>query len=86
MVVKDLATKNATDLESITHGLATEAVAAAKGNPEESVLEKVEDAAEVVGSEIAAASKGAIEAVEKHPELLAEFVLPALAILAIFKN
>jgi hypothetical protein len=86
VVVKDLATKNAADLEGITHGLATEVVAAAKGGPEESVLEKVEDAAEVVGSEIAAASKGAIEAVEKHPELLAEFVLPGLPHFAIFGN
>lgn len=72
-VVKQLSTKNAADIKSIVNGVAKETVAASDDSIS-TIIQNVEDGAIVIGKEIVKGAEAVVDAVEKHPELIAEYV------------
>ena len=73
-IAKTISTKNAADLKTIVKGVAQEGLAATDDNAS-TVLENIIEGAEAVAGEVVKATEKVIEAVENHPELIAELVL-----------
>ncbi|KAG9244216.1 hypothetical protein BJ878DRAFT_80794 [Calycina marina] len=69
-----LVAKNSAEIKSIVNGVAKEALAATDDNSS-TMLENIEDGVVAVGSQIVHGAVAVVEAVEKHPELLAEGAL-----------
>lgn len=73
-VAKTVATKNAADIKTIVNGVAKETVAASDDSFS-TIVSNIEDGAKVIGGEIVKGAEAVVDAVEKHPELIAEGAL-----------
>ena len=69
--VKTITSKNAAEIKNIINGVAKETVAATDDDAS-TILENIKDGVKVIGSEIVEGAEAVVEAVEKHPELIAE--------------
>ena len=79
-VVTQVAKSNAGDLKEIESNVAKEAVSATdEGVP--SLLDKMQDGLQDVKTEMVKGAESAVEAVEQHPELIAEWVVPLFDLL-----
>ena len=70
-VVTSVVASTAGDLKTIENSVAKEAVSATDENVP-SLLEKLEGGLQDVAHEVAKGAEAAVEAVEQHPELIAE--------------
>ena len=66
-----MTTNNAAELKTIVNGVAKQGVAATDDSISD-IIENIEDGAKVIGEEIMKGGETVIDAVQKHPELIAE--------------
>ena len=78
-IASKITAKSAADIKSIVNGVAKETVAASDDSIG-TIIQNLGDGAEAIGSEIVKGAVAVVEAVERHPELIAELVRSIIVI------